>query len=633
MQKLIYSLFLSLLLFGNLQAQENEPSIKVSYPEIIVQNIPFTVSIKHPGKDTLNIKVGESITAQKTSAEDLEIVLQANSTEIPAVEINGKLYPSEGKAIPLWLGIIPPLVAIVLALIFKEVVSSLLLGILAGAMTIGFYTKGFLGAITGFFTVSGKYLIDALNDSGHLSVIVFSVLIGGIVTVISKNGGMAALVSGISKKATTAKKGQFASYFLGLAIFFDDYANTLVVGNTMRPITDKLKISREKLAYLVDSTAAPVAAIAFVTTWIGAELGYIRDGLDAVNLGPGLEDLTPYSIFLSSLSYSFYPIMTLVFMYFLIRSGKDFGPMLKAEKKARAGEANLDQREGENAEELEHFTAKEGVVSSGLYALIPICVIVLGTLAGLLITGYDAANWASTEIGFWRKLSNTIGNSDSYQALLWSSFSALVVAVMMSLLGKKLNLQETVGSAINGFKGMLDAVIILILAWSLAEITEQLHTAEFLTSMLSGNLDIAWIPAITFVLSAVVAFSTGSSWGTMAIMYPLCIPAMLTLGVDSNLMPEEFLPILYNAVSCVLAGAVLGDHCSPISDTTILSSLATRCNHIAHVKTQMPYALTVGGSALILGVIPAAFGVPAIVCFAVGITALLLVIKFVAKPV
>ncbi|MGB0166268.1 MAG: Na+/H+ antiporter NhaC family protein [Luteibaculum sp.] len=332
------------------------------------------------------------------------------------------------------------------------------------------------------------------------------------------------------------------------------------------------------------------------------------------------------------MAYSFYPILTLIFMYMLVRSGRDYGPMRKAEQVAQSGEINSVQVQSSTQDEMEHFTAKEGVRASHWFALIPIIIIVFGTLAGLGVTGYSAEIWNNPELGFWRKLSATIGNSDSYQALLWSSFSALVVAILMSILGKKLSLNESVASAVNGFKGMLDAVIILILAWSLAEVTEQMHTADFLTGLLSGNIAIGWIPAITFVLSAVVAFSTGSSWGTMAIMYPLCIPAMLTLGSEGLMPAAEFLPIFYNAVACVLAGAVLGDHCSPISDTTILSSLATRCDHIAHVKTQMPYALTVGGTALFIGIIPAAFGFPSWLCFTLAILALLLLVRFLGKP-
>ncbi len=603
----------------------------VSYPEIIIQDVDFNVAIET--RDTVDIWVdGEEYGKAYADGGLINLTLRATSEQVPSVTVDQKTYTCEHNAIPLWLSILPPLVAIALALLFKEVVSSLLLGILSGAMIIGAYGNGFTGVISGIFKVSGTYIINALNDSGHLSVIVFSVLIGGIVTVISKNGGMSALVSKISRRATNPKRGQMATFILGVGIFFDDYANTLVVGNTMRPITDKLKISREKLAYIVDSTAAPVAAIAFVTTWIGAELGYIKDGLKSVELSPELEDLTPYSIFLNSLGYSFYPILTLLFMFFLIRSGKDFGPMRKSEQKARGGNAELATAVQEDNSELEHFTAKEGIKQQGVYGLLPILTIIFGTLVGLLITGHDASVWAATDIGFWRKLSHTIGNSDSYQALLWSSFLALVLAIMMSLLGKKLTLNESVNSAVNGFKSMLDAVIILILAWSLAEITAQMHTADFLTGLLDGNIAIGWIPAITFVLSAVVAFSTGSSWGTMAIMFPLSIPAMLTMGVSSGMETAAFLPVLYNGVACVLAGAVLGDHCSPISDTTILSSLATRCNHIAHVRTQMPYALTVGSTALFIGIIPAAFGVPSWLCFVVGLAVLLAVIKFLGKP-
>ncbi|MGB0166269.1 MAG: hypothetical protein ACPF8V_05385 [Luteibaculum sp.] len=294
----VLSLF---LLSGNLFSQPAE----VHFPEIIVSGVEQEIVVQ--AKDSVQIRFRGENLGGLAPGEEKRIAFRSKAGSSPEIEINGTIYNTEKRAIPLWLSILPPLFAIVLALIFKEVVSSLLLGILVGSGVIGYYSGGFIAGLGGFFKVSGTYIIEALNDSGHLSVIVFSVLIGGIVTVISKNGGMAALVSGISKKATTAKKGQMATFFLGIAIFFDDYANTLVVGNTMRPITDRLKISREKLAYLVDSTAAPVAAIAFVTTWIGAELGYIKDGLKTVELSPGLEGLTPYSIFLSSWLTHFTP--------------------------------------------------------------------------------------------------------------------------------------------------------------------------------------------------------------------------------------------------------------------------------------------------------------------------------------
>ncbi|UKN02941.1 hypothetical protein K6119_05360 [Paracrocinitomix mangrovi] len=559
--------------------------------------------------------------------------------------------------IPLWMSIIPPLLAILLALIFKEVVFSLVSGIFIGGAILGFYAEGFIGIFTGFFKIIETYLIGAMHDTGHLSVILFSTIIGGIVALISKNGGMQGIVNSIARFANNARNGQLATWFLGIAIFFDDYANTLVVGNTMRPITDKLKVSREKLAYIVDSTAAPVSAIAFVTTWIGAELGYIGKGLDNINSDGTQISEGVYSIFLNSLAYSFYPILTLFFIFYLVYRKRDFGSMYKAEKRARAGETINPEENTGDLTELEDVAPVEGIRYRAFNAVIPVVIIVFGTLIGLVITGFDSLQSTissideSAAVGSWseiwgnmhvidpsidsftRKLGTLIGEADSYVALLWASLASLFAAMMLTIGQKILTLQKTVDTTIAGFKTMVPALLILVLAWALAMVTEEMHTAEFLYRVMKAA-DIAYwlIPALTFILAAVVAFSTGSSWSTMALVYPLILPAAWVIS-SGELGDADALPIFYNTVSAVLAGAVLGDHCSPISDTTILSSLASGCNHIDHVRTQIPYALTVGGVSVVLGTLSTALGMPPILAFILGIGGLIAVVEFFGKKV
>ncbi|MEX1002154.1 MAG: Na+/H+ antiporter NhaC family protein [Crocinitomicaceae bacterium] len=559
--------------------------------------------------------------------------------------------------IPLWMSILPPLLAIALALVFKEVVFSLVSGIFLGGAILGFYAEGFLGIFTGFFKVIDTYIIGALNDSGHLSVIVFSTIIGGIVALISKNGGMQGIVNSIARFANTARNGQLATWFLGIAIFFDDYANTLVVGNTMRAITDKLKISREKLAYIVDSTAAPVSAIAFVTTWIGAELGYIGKGLENINAEGEVITEGVYSIFLNSLAYSFYPILTLFFIFYLIMRGKDFGSMLKAERRARGGEVVNEEENNGDLTEMEDVAPKKGIKYRAYNAILPVATIVFGTLLGLVVTGFDSisaqlllenanadvssysAIWSNMELldpgidSFTKRLGTLIGSADSYIALLWASLAALVTAMMLSISQRIMGLKETVETTIAGFKTMVPALLILILAWALAMVTEEMHTADFLTNVMEGNIPYWLIPALTFVLSAFVAFSTGSSWSTMALVYPIILPAAWSICMAEGFDYDPSMALFYNTVSAVLAGSVLGDHCSPISDTTILSSLASGCNHIDHVRTQIPYALTVGGVAVLAGTIPAALGLPSLISFLLGIGAIMLIIELLGKKV
>ncbi|MGV6861068.1 MAG: Na+/H+ antiporter NhaC family protein [Putridiphycobacter sp.] len=628
---------------------------ELEFPEIILSDIETEVEIKSFSGDLpshiLVNGVDTPILNENGKITFTTVLKSSESFKIESVEHN---QPT-GSVIPLWLSILPPIIAILLALVFKEVIFSLFSGLFLGGAIMGVYAKGWIGIFTGFFSVIDTYIINALNDSGHLSVVVFSILIGGIVAVISRNGGMQGIVDRIVKYATNARSGQIATWGLGIAIFFDDYANTLVVGNTMRPITDKLKISREKLAYIVDSTAAPVAAIAFVTTWIGAELGYISNGLDKINANGVQIDEGVYSIFLNSLAYSFYPILTLTFMFYLIWRQKDFGPMLKAENRAKSGTVVNPEVNDADLTEIEDLEPVEGIKYRAINAVIPVAVIVFGTLIGLLFTGFESLEGQLLELSpnvkslswsetwskmnqlempadtFTQKLGSLIGSADSYVALLWASLSALFVAVILTTAQGIMSLKDTIETAVSGFKTMVPAILILVLAWSLALITEDMHTADFLAQLIDGKIQPWLLPAFTFILAGFVAFSTGSSWSTMALVYPLILPAAWQICMNAGFESPEALSIFYNVVSAVLAGSVLGDHCSPISDTTILSSLASGCNHIDHVRTQIPYALTVGGVSVVCGTLFSALGLSPLLAFVLSIAILVAVVELVGK--
>ncbi len=522
-----------------------------------------------------------------------------------------------GGPMPLWMSILPPLVAIVMALLIKEVISSLFVGILTGNFLMALYggasPASALGG--GLLRVVDTYVVGSLADADHVTIIVFTLLIGGMVRIITSNGGMQGVVNWLSKRARGPRSGQLMTFCMDLCIFFDDYSNTLVVGNTMRPIADKLKVSREKLAYIVDSTSAPVVAVAFVTTWIGAELSYISDGIKAIGL-----DASAYSVFFHSLAYSFYPFLTLAFVLMLILSGRDYGPMLKAERKARQATAM-------ETEMRDSVSRPAHIVD----ALIPLFVLVIGTVIGLVVTGYDATVWQASS-GFFSKLSATIGAANSYTALLWASLASLLTAIVVTLLRGSLTFGKVMEEMVEGFKSMLNAVLILTMAWSIALVTKDMHTAEFVSQLLvQWSLSPVLVPALTFVLAALIGFSTGTSWGTMAILYPLILPASWLLCQEQGLTVDATMPLFYNVVASVLAGAVMGDHCSPISDTTIMSSLASSCNHMQHVSTQMPYALTVGATALLVGVLPTALGLPSWAAFLMGFAVLWLVVRLVGK--
>lgn len=537
------------------------------------------------------------------------------------------------RHIPMWLSVLPPLVAIILALVFREVISSLFAGVWAGAFIAGgMRIESPYYFLMSFAEVVQKYAVTALNDSGHLSIIVFSMLIGGMVALVSRNGGMAGIVQSLSRLARSPRSAQFTTWLLGVAIFFDDYANTLIVGNTMRPVTDKFRISREKLSYLVDSTAAPVASIAFITTWIGAQLGYIDSGIANIEgFGSGM---TAYSIFLSALPYSFYAFFTLIFMLMIIYMRRDFGPMYQAELRARTtGETSRQKSTVAGSHETEALQPAAGVVLKWYNAFIPVALVILITIFGLLDTGLQSCwsaladmgqapatqGWGSTwgslgalmsneQAGFVLKLGKVIGSADSYTALLWASFAGAASALILTIRSKALNLGDSVHILIVGFKTMLPALLILVMAWSLAAATEQLHTASYLTEALRDSISPYLLPAIIFVLAAGISFSTGSSWSTMAILYPIAIPIAWAVGQSAGLDSGATHAILFNVIAVVLSASVLGDHCSPISDTTILSSLASDCPHIDHVRTQLPYALVTGIVSILAGTVAALLG-------------------------
>lgn len=529
--------------------------------------------------------------------------------------------------IPLWLSILPPLLAIAMALIFREVFVSLLIGLWLGAFIINGMNIEL--TLTSFLNVFDTYLVSALNEASHIYVILFSIFIGGMIAIISKNGGMLGVVKRLSKFANNTRNTKLVSWVLGISIFFDDYANTLIVGNTMRPLTDKFRISREKLAYIVDSTAAPVASIAFITTWIGAELGYIQDFISTKeNIAQ-----SAYGLFFESLAYSYYPYFTLIFMLILIFKRRDFGAMYKAEMRARTtGELTRPRIRETDEDASKSLEPRQGTPHRARNAIIPILIVIIGTFTGLIYTGYDSNIW-NGDVGFFKKLSATIGASDSYISLLWSSSLGIVSAIVLSLGQKIMTLNQSIEAMLSGLKNMVPPIAILCLAWSLAKVTNELHTADYLSNVLSNTLNPRLLPLIVFILAAFISFATGSSWGTMAILYPIVLPLTWSMGWVSGFEVEAIMEIIIPIISVVLAGSVLGDHCSPISDTTILSSMASHCNHVDHVNTQMPYALTVGGVSILFLTIYSFYDLPFIVVIVTGTCMIYGIIHFFGKKV
>ncbi len=621
--------FLLLLMLVSLPAAAQEYTFET--PRVVLNDIPFAVTVRSPDVlfDEENAKEYAVLVNDKRFplefrredegralvAEGLT-VSESGRVRLALMHAGAVLKETTTRSTPGWLSIVPPLLAIAVALAFKRVIPALFLGLWIGAWTVVGGGFGFWQGVLESFQV---YVLGALADPDHAAIILFSLMIGGMVGVISRNGGMQGVVNHIVRWARDARRGQIATGALGVAIFFDDYANTLVVGNTMRPVTDRLRISREKLAYIVDSTAAPVSALALVTTWIGFEVGLIGDAVSKIQ---GYDEAA-YSIFLSSIPYSFYPILAIFFVFLIAWSNRDFGPMYRAEQRARTtGQvirpgASVD----EEAAEGKDVQPKPDKPHRVINAVLPIVVLVGGVLVGLFVTGEGDS------------LRDIIGSADSYKALMWASFLGVLTAVGLSLVQRILTLHEAIDAWYSGLKAMLFAMIILVLAWSLSSITEVLHTADYLVHLLGNTLPPALVPAIVFILSAATAFATGSSWGTMGILLPLVVPLAWAVLVANGMADPVHYHVLYSTIACILAGSVWGDHCSPISDTTILSSMASGCDHIDHVSTQIPYALLVGGVGLVLGTIPVGLGAPWWAGMIIGVAVLFAVLRFYGKEV
>ena len=599
----------------------------VDLPRVVLGGVPATVIVRGvpAGLDSLDLHTGDTTHAAAVAGDSAVFAGVRLTDAAPVTALHGGqiLARAEASALPGWVSVLPSLVAILVALVFRQVVPAIFAGVWLGGWLV--HGLSLAGAWRGLLDTVPAYVVGAMSDGDRASIIVFSLMIGGMVGIISRNGGTMGIVAWLVPWARTPRRGQLATAMLGLAIFFDDYANSLIVGNTMRPITDRLRISREKLAYLVDSTAAPVSTLALVTTWIGFQVGLIGEAVAGI---PNYDE-SAYSIFLNSIAYNFYPVLTIFFVLAVAWTSRDFGPMRRAELRARTtGQVvRPGAKLGHSAAEAAELTAHPEKPQRAINAVLPVLVLVAVVLGGIYVTGLNNPDRTGDS------LRAVIGSGNSYLAMMWGSLLSVLVAAGLSIGQRILTLTEVVDGWYAGLKSMLLAMIILVLAWALAGVNTELHTADYLVSVLSGSLLPALLPAMIFVLAAATAFATGSSWGVMGIVMPLAIP--LTWGVleAHGYTGAAELHLLYSAVAAVLAGAVWGDHCSPISDTTILSSMASQCDHIDHVRTQLPYALLVGAVAIGLGTIPVGFGLPWWAGLGLGAVVLMLVLQFLGRPI
>ena len=467
--------------------------------------------------------------------------------------------------------LVPPIIAIALALITKEVYSSLFLGILTGALLYSNFS--FEGTITHAFNDG---IVASLSDSYNVGILVFLVILGIIVMLMNKAGGSAAFGRWASSHIKNRAGAQIATIALGCLIFIDDYFNCLTVGSVMRPVCDKSKISRAKLAYLIDATAAPVCIIAPVSSWAAAVSSYVEEG-------NGLH------LFIRAIPFNFYAILTIVMMVFLALTNLDYGPMALHEKNAKDKGDILSGMKGVAGIASEDANPKGKVVD----LVLPIVVLIASCIIGMIYSG-----------GFFEGESfvDAFSNSDASVGLMLGSAFTLVVTIIFYLIREVLSFKQMADCIPEGFKSMVPAILILTFAWSLKAMTDSLGAREYVEKLMLNSADgfKSFLPAIIFLVAVGLSFSTGTSWGTFGILIPITLsvfPLTDPLGVV--------------CVSACMAGAVCGDHCSPISDTTIMASAGAQCDHVIHVSTQLPYALTAAGVSavayIIAGFIPNAF--------------------------
>ena len=545
------------------------------------------------------------------------------ASEVDIGEVNAKHYG--------FLTLVPPIIAILLAFLTKNVIISLFIGTLSGTFLVSLVDSSFLGALVNSFLDFVSRILNSLADPWNAGIILQVLVIGGVIHLVAKMGGAKAVAEALSRKAKTAKSTQVVTFLLGLAVFFDDYANSLIVGPIMKPVADKMKISRERLAFIIDATAAPIAGLAIVSTWIGLEVGLIKD---AFLNGIG-QEIDAFGVFLQTIPYRFYNILILFFVLITSLLLKEFGPMYKAEIEARKRDLNSNLEEEDSSKlDNKELEPKEGIKLSIWNAIIPIGTLVVTALLFFYFSGYS-----SIMAGENGELKEIISNSpmsfiaireafsaaDASVALFQSALVSSIVAIIMGVCKKIFTISEAIETWIDGMKPLLITGVILLLAWSLSSVIKDLGTAKYLVTLLSGSLPNFLLPSLIFILGAVISFATGTAYGTMGILMPLAIPLAYSMNPDMS--------YVIVSTSAVLTGAIFGDHCSPISDTTILSSMGAGCNHIAHVNTQMVYALFIAAITILFGYIPAGFGVAWYIVLPIALIAVYIGVQLLGKKV
>ena len=495
-----------------------------------------------------------------------------------------------GSAASIW----PSAVAVGLAFVTREIYSSLFLGAFAGALLLA---GGNIASA--FIDLFARHLIPPLTSRWNVCALTFSLMMGGFIALLNRAGGMQAIAARLLGSGDSKRRAGLGVFGMGWLVFFDGLANCMLVGRTMRPVTDRAGLSRAKLAFIVDSTASPIAAFALISTWIAFELTLIQNGFAAYGeneLGGAGQfvHLSSYEILVRTLPYRFYNYFLLLIVFLTVWLGRDLGPMREAEAAAQAEQAEEPQSGvGAGNEEEDDCIGRRIWLT-----LLPLGLLIVGVFGGLFVSGLSKLEeWSPSVLA---RTIQAFGKADADLVFVTATaFASLVAMGALRFSSGHDPKDNPMTIYLEGMKEMFLPVLILVFAFTLGSVIKELKTAEWLTGALRGGFPAAALPAVVFLIAALMSFSVGTSWGTMGILMPLCIPVACALtGLEGGGVPG---PIVISTIGAVLAGAVFGDHCSPISDTTIVSAFASGCDAIEHVRTQLPYALLAAGVAVILG--------------------------------
>ncbi|EJP6544813.1 Na+/H+ antiporter NhaC family protein [Campylobacter upsaliensis] len=547
-----------------------------------------------------------------------------------------------------FITLLPPFIAIILAFITKDVILSLFMGVLSGTFLLSLASNIFFvdtialiniyDTLVESFSKIISYVLKSTSDPVNAGIILQILCIGGLVALITKMGGAKAIALQFAKRAKTAISAQLNTWFIGLLIFFDDYANLLIVGPIMRPLADKFKISREKFAFIIDSTAAPVAGIAIISTWIGLEVSLIKNAYASI----GIDNISAFGIFVETIPYRFYNIFMLFFVALTAIMGREFGSMYAAQIRAKTtGQiAPMPKSAALDTAELEdQFLApKDGIEIRAFDAIVPVMTLIILAILGFYFNGFsvlegeELANAKANPLSF-ETLRSAFGSADSSIVLFQAALFAAIVAIFIGVRRRIFNIKEAIETWIYGWKTMIFTIVLLLLAWSLSSIVKDLGTSTFITHLLADKLPEFILPATIFAFASLISFAIGTSYGTMGVLMPLAVPLAFEVAKLNGLESEALHHYMVLNISCVLTGAIFGNHCSPISDNVILSSMSAKCDHMEHVRTQIPYALFICAISLFTGYIPTALGLGVWLVLPLNFILITLLLRIIGKKV